>query len=148
MATLKIEDLSIVSAGAKCISLLSVIYIIVKILLTDLDQNACILFTRISKRKWLIKKIIGLIGLIIILRLPLYIYVNFSKIFVPDLILYILIIFYAVNYLLNQNKINLAILLLSLFLIFISVINYKLCLIIFAGIVLLLIKRVIFKEKI
>ena len=104
LCTANYASLSIISFATKCISVSCIIYILNKIIFLDLKKNACIIFTRISKKTWIIKKIISFIIIIIILRLPLYNYIVFSKIVIYDLIVYLILLLLTINYSLNESK--------------------------------------------
>ena len=117
LCTSNFANLGIVGFALKCISLSCFTLIICKLIFIDLKENACILFTRISKKDWLFKKITNFLIILVLFRLPLYIYVTFSNIIWYDLIIYMLLLFYSVSYSIKENNITLSFLIIGLLLI-------------------------------
>lgn len=126
------KELDFVTFATKCLSLLSYMYMVAKVISIDLDKNHSLIFTRISKVKWLLKKIFMLTVLVLILRLPLYIYAFDLKIILTDLLMYITVLVFLIMYLLSKNRILFILLVINIILIFSLNLNLKIIGIIFS----------------
>lgn len=92
LSLLTMQELQFVSFSAKCISILTYISMILKNLSLDYKNNACIIFTRITKGKWLRNKFLRGLLILSLLRLPLYIFLGFSYDCFIDILMYLLIL--------------------------------------------------------
>lgn len=92
LSLLTMQELQFVSFSAKCISILTYISMILKNLSLDYKNNACIIFTRITKGKWLRNKFLRGLLILSLLRLPLYIFLGFSYNCFIDILMYLLIL--------------------------------------------------------
>lgn len=123
---INVRELSFIMFATKIISLLSFVLFCMKNYSLDISKNSCLIFTRISKKKWIIKKIILTIFLLLLFRLPLYYLTGFNLNCIKDFIVYLTISIMSIYYLLNESNINIAVLLLSIVIyIFILIDNIK-----------------------
>lgn len=125
------KELDFLTFATKCLSVLAVMYIVAKSISIDLDKNYSFLFTRISKKKWLIKKFFSLVIFALILRLPLYIYAEFPSVVIIDMLMYLIVIIYMFIYLLSKANIGLVLLLVNVVLLFYLELNFKYSIILF-----------------
>lgn len=111
------KEQSLISTATKGISILSFILFILRNYSLDVNKNYCLIFTRISKKTWVKKKILVTFLIILILRMPIYFLSSINYIFILDFIIYFLLGFMSIIYLLNSTNINLIIIIgyLSLF---------------------------------
>lgn len=111
---INVRELSFIMFSTKIISLLSFVLFCMKNYSLDVSKNSCLIFTRMSKKKWIIKKIILTICLLLLFRLPLYYLTGFNLNCIKDFIVYLAIGIMSIYYLLNESNINIVILLLSI----------------------------------
>lgn len=109
-----LKEVSFILIATKIISLLSFILFCMKLYSLDVSKNNCLIFTRISKRRWFINKLILTTLLLILFRLPLYYLTGFNINCIKDFIVYLIISVMSIYYLLNESNENIVILLISI----------------------------------
>jgi len=102
-----IKNLSYINLATKAISILCLIYIVAKLVHKELRFNSAIIFTRVSKKIWFIRKIIIYSLLFLILRAPIYLYLNFSLFCINDIFVYLYILLNLFDYFKEDNYLNL-----------------------------------------
>lgn len=102
----------------------------------DIESTSDYIFTRMTKKKWIINKVIVLTLLLLVMRLPLYIVLNFSSGIYYDFILYEMELFFCFFIITNKNPIFKITFAIALLIIFVKEVNYITC--ILFGILLLM----------
>ncbi len=118
-----LREISLVLIATKIISLLSFVLFCMKLYSLDVSKNNCLIFTRISKRRWFIKKVILTICLLLLFRLPLYYLTGFNINCIKDFIVYLFISVMSIYYLLRESNTNIVILLLSIVIYIFGIMN-------------------------
>lgn len=118
-----IKEVSFIMIATKIISLLSFVLFCMKLYSLDVSKNSCLIFTRISKRKWFFNKLILTTLLLILFRFPLYYLTGFNLNCIKDFIVYLIISVMSIYYLLNESNINIVILLLGIVIYIFGIMN-------------------------
>lgn len=85
------RTLQYISFATKCISILIFSYVIIKYLSLEEDKNSCLVFTRISRARWLKNKFLLFIIIILMMRSPIYFLAGFDNLCLADFLLYMAI---------------------------------------------------------
>jgi len=133
----EIRNLSFIEIATKGIGFLVFIFIICKSLLKEIDMNSCILFTRIEKKKWIMKKFFIFFIFIIFYRGVIYLF-NFNYNCIYDFVSYIYLLLLIINYANNRYCINFIMLIIIFFQLLIFKINIYLLSIILIEILIIL----------
>lgn len=144
-----IKNLSYINIAAKSVSILCLIFIVIKILSRELSLNSAILFTRISKKKWFSDKKIIYSLVFFILRLPIYIYLKFSIFCIYDIFVYLYLLINLFDYLKDNNYLNLySFLLFTIIIIIIKINIYSILILLFLYIIKCMIIYITKKQNI
>ncbi len=135
-----------ISFSTKCISILIYTYVIFKNISLDYNRNACILFTRITKKKWIKNKLFAGLCILFLFRLPLYIFLHFSYDCIIDLLIYILILICIMYYLTNNTETNLFVFVSILLRILVNKININLLIMVYSLLFCIIIINVLSKH--
>ncbi len=148
IGTSNYDNLLIVSFASKAVSLASFIFILDKILYVYLNQNSCIIFTRLSKRRFIINKIICFLVIICFLRLPLYLYSGLSLSILYDLVICLILMIATIIQALNPNVVNIGNLVVILLLSTLSIYSLELILLLILLSIIAIFINVFLKERI
>ena len=123
LSLLSFEELKFVGLATKVISYLAFISIIIKGLFGHYHRNASVLFTRIAKAKWIKKRLVVGLLVLLALRLPLYIFLNWRLVCLVDVLSYLLVLLCTIASLVKNTKVSMLIFMVIFFFMFIKEIN-------------------------
>lgn len=141
------KNLDFIPFATKSLSLLSYVLIIVKNVSLDIDKNSCFIFIRVSKKKWLIKKIYNLLTIALIIRLPFYILSANLDTIVVDYLMYVIIFTITMIYLLIKDNYTFLLLIINIVLFLCLDINLRLIFFIAIVFIVLSVPTVLFYKK-